>query len=81
VRDGIREYTSKLLENCANSDEAWTLLQAHQDEMISIAREITALYGRESQVQKECFSEFSGRLGVYPRRSFCFWRNKKASRS
>ena len=58
VRDGIREYTSKLLASCADADEAWLVLSAHREEMLCIAREILAQCGRESTVELK--------MGVFP---------------
>ena len=58
VRDGIREYTSKLLADCTGSDEAWRMLNEHREELICIAREITVRCGRESTVLLD--------MGIFP---------------
>jgi len=58
VRDGIREYTAKLLADCTDSEEAWKLLAAHQNDMLCIAREIASAFGRESTVELK--------MGVFP---------------
>ncbi len=58
VRDGIREYTAKLLSDCTDADHAWQILAAHREDMLSIAREIASAFGRESTVELK--------MGVFP---------------
>ncbi len=51
VRDEIRQYTTVLLKEVQNADEAWEILQNHEADLLSIAQRTAAKYGYEGDVQ------------------------------
>ena len=69
VRDAILELTAPLLENCADRDEAETVLRAHIPELIAAAKLVLETAGCNDSVTIEFDDE------EYPERtydSFCF---------
>jgi len=62
VRDDIREYTSALLKDCTDSDAAWQILQAHQNELLETAETAARRYGFKGCIRAELgISDFPDR--------------------
>lgn len=53
IRDGIREYTASLLKEASDADDAWDILQAHENELLKIARASAEKYGYFGNVSLE----------------------------
>ena len=69
VRDAVLAYTSPLLANCADQDEARVLLDANRDAIRAVAEEVIAAAGRQDAVTVMLGEE------SYPRKSYdsiCF---------
>ena len=58
VRDAVREYTSQLMSQCKDADEAWELLKTHESALLDAARSAAAQYGFDEPVALE--------MGVFP---------------
>lgn len=62
IRDDIREYTAALLKNCTDSDAAWQILWAHQNELLETAETSARRYGFKGSVRAELgISDFPDR--------------------
>lgn len=53
VRDTIREYTSSLLKEAQNPDQAWEMLCEHESDLLTAARHTAKAYGYGGNIEVE----------------------------